>query len=233
MARSQLLAAERPGQRVTVDIQRRARERVPVHVVDGDDLQRLLECMLAAIEPYEGWGGYGSSKAALEQISNVLAAEEAGIRVYWLDPGDMNTGMHQAAFPGEDISDRPDPEDRMPLELTAVFEKVPEGYVAFVQPRSGLAARHGVSIVNTPGTVDADYRGEIMVCLINLGDTLHRHNLRHCYPGMEEAHNAARKLGDQWLQNNEPCLSMLKIPYKIMRSDDWLEYPLPPLTSRT
>lgn len=59
-------------------------------------------------------------------------------------------------------------------------------------------------------------------CLINLGDTLHRHNLRYRCPGMEEAHKAARKLGDQWLEDNEPCLQMLKIPYRILRSDDWL-----------
>lgn len=64
----------------------------------------------AAREAYEGWGGYGSSKAAFEQISNVLAAERPDWRVYWVDPGDMRTRMHQEAFPGEDISDRPLPE---------------------------------------------------------------------------------------------------------------------------
>ena len=63
----------------------------------------------AAVEGYEGWGGYGSSKAGLEQLSNVLAVEEPDITVYWLDPGDMNTRMHQEAFPDEDISDRPFP----------------------------------------------------------------------------------------------------------------------------
>ncbi len=64
----------------------------------------------AAREAYEGWGGYGSSKAALEQLSNVLAAERPDWRIYWVDPGDMRTRMHQEAFPGEDISDRPLPE---------------------------------------------------------------------------------------------------------------------------
>jgi len=59
----------------------------------------------AAVEPYEGGGGYGSSKAALEQLSNVLAAENPALRIYWIDPGDMRTEMQQAAFPGEDISD--------------------------------------------------------------------------------------------------------------------------------
>ena len=64
----------------------------------------------AAVEGYEGWGGYGSSKAALDQIQHVLAAEEPRLRIYQFDPGDMRTAMHQAAFPGEDISDRPEPE---------------------------------------------------------------------------------------------------------------------------
>jgi NAD(P)-dependent dehydrogenase (short-subunit alcohol dehydrogenase family) len=68
----------------------------------------------AAVEGYEGWGGYGSSKAALDQVSRVLAAEEPGVRVYAFDPGDMRTQMHQDAFPGEDISDRPDPEAVVP-----------------------------------------------------------------------------------------------------------------------
>ncbi|MDB4881756.1 MAG: short-chain dehydrogenase/reductase [Gemmatimonadetes bacterium] len=71
----------------------------------------------AAVNAYPGWGAYGASKAALEQLSNVLAAELAttrpDLRVYWVDPGDMRTDMHQAAFPGEDISDRPEPETRV------------------------------------------------------------------------------------------------------------------------
>ena len=68
----------------------------------------------AAVEAYEGWGGYGSSKAALEQLSHILAAENPQWRVYWVDPGDMRTQMHQDAFPGEDISDRPLPETSVP-----------------------------------------------------------------------------------------------------------------------
>ena len=73
----------------------------------------------AGVEAYSGWGGYGSSKAALEQLSNILAAENPNLRVYWVDPGDMRTQMHQEAFPGEDISDRPLPEESVPglLEL--------------------------------------------------------------------------------------------------------------------
>ena len=74
----------------------------------------------AASEPYEGWGGYGSAKAALEQISAVFAAEQPALRVYAVDPGDMNTRMHQEAFPGEDISDRPPPEASVPGILALV-----------------------------------------------------------------------------------------------------------------
>jgi NAD(P)-dependent dehydrogenase (short-subunit alcohol dehydrogenase family) len=68
----------------------------------------------AAVEAYEGWGGYGSSKAALEQLTAVMGAEETEVRMYVVDPGDMRTAMHQAAFPGEDISDRPPPEASVP-----------------------------------------------------------------------------------------------------------------------
>jgi len=67
----------------------------------------------AAVEPYPGWGGYGSSKAALEQLTAILAAEQPDLRIYAVDPGDMRTQMHQDAFPGEDISDRPSPEERV------------------------------------------------------------------------------------------------------------------------
>jgi NAD(P)-dependent dehydrogenase (short-subunit alcohol dehydrogenase family) len=81
----------------------------------------------AGVEPYEGWGGYGSSKAALEQLSAVLAAERPGLRVYWVDPGDMRTQMHQDAFPGEDISDRPPPEDSVPGLLGLIEGSLPSG----------------------------------------------------------------------------------------------------------
>jgi NAD(P)-dependent dehydrogenase (short-subunit alcohol dehydrogenase family) len=84
----------------------------------------------AAAESYEGWGGYGSSKAALEQMSNVLAAEEPGLEVYWFDPGDMNTRMHQEAFPDEDVSDRPLPEDRVPGLLALLDGDYPSGRYA-------------------------------------------------------------------------------------------------------
>jgi NAD(P)-dependent dehydrogenase (short-subunit alcohol dehydrogenase family) len=78
----------------------------------------------AAVEGYASWGGYGSSKAALEQLSNVLAAEEPDVRVYWFDPGDMRTQMHQDAFAGEDISDRPEPESVIP-SLRRLLETAP------------------------------------------------------------------------------------------------------------
>jgi NAD(P)-dependent dehydrogenase (short-subunit alcohol dehydrogenase family) len=81
----------------------------------------------AGVEGYGGWGGYGSSKAALEQLSNVLAAERPDIRVYWVDPGDMNTQMHQEAYPGEDISDRPLPEDSVPGLLRLIEGDLPSG----------------------------------------------------------------------------------------------------------
>jgi NAD(P)-dependent dehydrogenase (short-subunit alcohol dehydrogenase family) len=81
----------------------------------------------AAVEAYAGWGGYGAAKAALEQASNVLAAEELAIRVWWADPGDLRTDMHQLAFPGEDISDRPLPEEIVPAFLRLITERLPSG----------------------------------------------------------------------------------------------------------
>jgi len=81
----------------------------------------------AGVEPYEGWGGYGSSKAALDQISNVLAVEHPDLRIYWVDPGDMNTQMHQDAYPGEDISDRPAPEASVPGLLAIIEGDLPSG----------------------------------------------------------------------------------------------------------
>jgi NAD(P)-dependent dehydrogenase (short-subunit alcohol dehydrogenase family) len=81
----------------------------------------------AAVEAYEGWGGYGSSKAALEQLSGVLAAEHPELRLYTVDPGDMRTQMHQDAFPGEDISDRPPPEQSVPGLLALIEGDLPSG----------------------------------------------------------------------------------------------------------
>lgn len=99
------------------------------------DLQHQLKpgaCVMnitsdAGVEAYAGWGGYGSSKAALEQLSNILAAENPHVRVYWIDPGDMRTQMHQEAFPGEDISDRPLPEESVPGLLELITGKRQSG----------------------------------------------------------------------------------------------------------
>ncbi|MBA2516970.1 MAG: SDR family oxidoreductase [Solirubrobacterales bacterium] len=81
----------------------------------------------AAVEPYAGWGGYGASKAALEQLTAILAAEHPELRVHAVDPGDMRTSMHQAAFPGEDISDRPPPEASLPGLLRLIHGDAPSG----------------------------------------------------------------------------------------------------------
>jgi NAD(P)-dependent dehydrogenase (short-subunit alcohol dehydrogenase family) len=84
----------------------------------------------AAVEAYEGWGGYGSSKAALDRLSAVLGVEHPELRVYAFDPGDMRTDMHQAAFPGEDISDRPEPETVVPALLKLLAERPTSGRYA-------------------------------------------------------------------------------------------------------
>jgi NAD(P)-dependent dehydrogenase (short-subunit alcohol dehydrogenase family) len=85
----------------------------------------------AGVTAYPGWGGYGASKAALEQLSAVLSVENPDLRVYWVDPGDMRTDMHQAAYPGEDIGDRPLPETKVPGLITVLEGDLPSGrYVA-------------------------------------------------------------------------------------------------------
>ncbi len=81
----------------------------------------------AAMAPYAGWGGYGSSKAALDQMTAILAAEHPALRVYAVDPGDMRTRMHQEAFPDEDISDRPPPEASVPGLLALIEGWLPSG----------------------------------------------------------------------------------------------------------
>jgi NAD(P)-dependent dehydrogenase (short-subunit alcohol dehydrogenase family) len=95
----------------------------------------------AAVEAYAGWGGYGAVKAALEQVSNVLAAEENAVRVWWVDPGDLRTRMHQDAFPGEDISDRPLPETVVPAFLRLIGERLPSGRYRAAELMPGTAAR--------------------------------------------------------------------------------------------
>jgi NAD(P)-dependent dehydrogenase (short-subunit alcohol dehydrogenase family) len=100
---------------------------LPVLAPDGRILNVSSD---AAVEPYEGWGGYGASKAALDQLTNVLAAEHGDLRVYAVDPGDMNTQMQQEAYPGEDVSDRPPPEESVPGLLALVEGELPSGRYA-------------------------------------------------------------------------------------------------------
>jgi NAD(P)-dependent dehydrogenase (short-subunit alcohol dehydrogenase family) len=95
----------------------------------------------AATGAYTGWGGYGAVKAALEQTSNVLAAEENAVRVWWVDPGDLRTRMHQEAFPGEDISDRPLPEEVLPGFLRLITDRLPSGRYRAPELRPGVPAR--------------------------------------------------------------------------------------------
>jgi len=93
----------------------------------------------AAVEPYEGWGGYGSSKAALDHMSATLATEQPEVRVYAVDPGDMRTHLQQEAFPDEDISDRPLPEESVPGLLALIEGELPSGrYLA--RELAGVAA---------------------------------------------------------------------------------------------
>ena len=91
----------------------------------------------ASVEAYEGWGMYGASKAALDQLSRVLGVEEPAVRVWSFDPGDMRTQMHQDAFPGEDISDRPEPETVVPALRRLLDERQPSGRIRAVTPVHG------------------------------------------------------------------------------------------------
>jgi NAD(P)-dependent dehydrogenase (short-subunit alcohol dehydrogenase family) len=81
----------------------------------------------AAVEAYSGWGGYGSSKAALDHLSAILGVEVSDVGVYAFDPGDMRTEMHQAAFPGEDITDRPEPESVVPAFMRLLDDRPAAG----------------------------------------------------------------------------------------------------------
>jgi NAD(P)-dependent dehydrogenase (short-subunit alcohol dehydrogenase family) len=91
----------------------------------------------AAVEAYPGWGGYGSAKAAIEQASRVLAAEEPDLRVWWVDPGDLRTRMHQEAFPGEDITDRPQPSTVVPAFRRLLGDAPPSGRIRLADLLTG------------------------------------------------------------------------------------------------
>jgi NAD(P)-dependent dehydrogenase (short-subunit alcohol dehydrogenase family) len=125
----------------------------PLAALDPQDLRRILEVNLVAplalvqaalpllaegavildvtsdagAEAYAGWGGYGTSKAALDHLTAILAAEHPGLRIHAVDPGDMRTQMHQEAFPGEDISDRPPPSASVPGLLALIAGSLPSG----------------------------------------------------------------------------------------------------------
>jgi NAD(P)-dependent dehydrogenase (short-subunit alcohol dehydrogenase family) len=95
----------------------------------------------AAVEAYEGWGGYGAGKAALEHLGAVLAVEFPALTVWSVDPGDLRTAMHQAAFPGEDISDRPEPASVVPAIVALIESRRPSGRyrAAELEPTGALA----------------------------------------------------------------------------------------------
>jgi NAD(P)-dependent dehydrogenase (short-subunit alcohol dehydrogenase family) len=99
----------------------------------------------AACEAYAGWGGYGAAKAALEQACHVLAAEEPAVRVWWVDPGDLRTQMHQQAFPGEDISDRPLPEAVLPAFMRLVSDRLPSGRYRAAELMPAATVRAGAA----------------------------------------------------------------------------------------
>jgi NAD(P)-dependent dehydrogenase (short-subunit alcohol dehydrogenase family) len=105
----------------------------------------------ASVEGYEGWGVYGTTKAALDQLGRVLAAEHPELRVLTVDPGDMRTRMHQDAFPGEDISDRPEPEASVPAILALIAGDLPSG-----RYRAADVAVAGTDEAAPPGAVLAE-----------------------------------------------------------------------------
>jgi NAD(P)-dependent dehydrogenase (short-subunit alcohol dehydrogenase family) len=115
-------------------------QRIAPHLKPGARILNITSD--AGVEAYPGWGGYGSSKAALEHLSHILAAERTDLRVYWIDPGDMRTDLQQQAFPGEDISDRPPPEESVPGLLTVILGDLPSGRYqarALAQPAQGAS----------------------------------------------------------------------------------------------
>ena len=111
----------------------------------------------AAVEHYEGWGAYAASTAALDHVTLTLAAENPDLTFYSVDPGDMRTAMHQAAFPGEDISDRPLPESVVPTLRALLREAPPSGrYLAadFARP-AGVATSATAPSSTEPSEVSA------------------------------------------------------------------------------
>jgi NAD(P)-dependent dehydrogenase (short-subunit alcohol dehydrogenase family) len=101
-------------------------EALPL-LLDSDRPRVLDVTSDAGVEAYEGWGGYGAGKAALDHLGAVLAVEFPALTVWSVDPGDLRTAMHQAAFPGEDISDRPEPATVVPAFLELIGSDRPSG----------------------------------------------------------------------------------------------------------
>ncbi len=99
----------------------------------------------AACDAYPGWGGYGSAKAALDQLTAVLAAEAPALRCYAFDPGDMRTDLHQQAFPGEDLADRPEPDVAAAALLRLVSERPPSGRYRVGDLSAAVAGTSGVA----------------------------------------------------------------------------------------
>lgn len=94
----------------------------------------------------------------INKSNNVLPAYETA----------FSAGMDIRAFISEDINLKPFQRMLIPSGL---FIELPQGYEAQIRPRSGLALKHGITVLNSPGTIDADYRGEVKILLINLSDT--------------------------------------------------------------
>jgi NAD(P)-dependent dehydrogenase (short-subunit alcohol dehydrogenase family) len=114
----------------------------------------------AAVEAYAGWGGYGATKAALEQACAVLAAEESTIRVWRVDPGDLRTDMHQQAFPGEDISDRPLPESVVPAFIRLISERMQSGRYRAAELQPATPATQAQAAPAAPATAVAPPRSD-------------------------------------------------------------------------
>jgi dUTP pyrophosphatase len=96
---------------------------------------------------------------------NVNIQIKGGIIPQYHSPG--ASGLDLVASPPDDITIAPGKRELVP---TGIFLEIPEGFEAQVRPRSGLAIKHGVTVLNTPGTIDSDYRGEVKVILVNLGE---------------------------------------------------------------
>lgn len=92
--------------------------------------------------------------------------KDAGVQIpRYESPG--AAGIDLKAYLERDVSLGPRGRAKIP---TGLFLEIPPGYEAQVRPRSGLAARHGITVLNAPGTIDSDYRGEVEIILINLGE---------------------------------------------------------------